>query len=41
LFTTRNVDVKTTCVPHQLSPLGTSLQAEVLVTDQKRVADAR
>jgi hypothetical protein len=43
LFTTRNVDVKTTCVPHQLEPLGTNLQAEVLVTDQsqKKVADAR
>jgi hypothetical protein len=42
LFTTRNVDVKTTCVPHQLDPLGTRLQAEVLVTDQsKKVADAR
>ena len=41
LFTTRNVDVKTTCVPHQLDPLGTRLQAEVLVTDQKKLADAR
>jgi hypothetical protein len=41
LFTTRNVDVKATCVPHQLEPLGTKLQAEVLVTDQKKLADAR
>jgi hypothetical protein len=42
LFTTRNVDVKAACVPHQLEPLGTKLQAEVLVTDQaKKVADAR
>jgi hypothetical protein len=42
LFTTRNVDLTATCVPHQLSPLGTKLQAEVLVTDQaKKVADAR
>lgn len=41
LFTTRNVDFKTDCVPHQLSPGGTRLQAEVLVTDQKKVADAR
>jgi hypothetical protein len=41
LFTTRNVDLKATCVPHQLDPLGTKLQAEVLVTDQKKVADAR
>jgi hypothetical protein len=36
LFTTRNVDLKASCVPHQLEPLGTSLQAEVLVTDQKK-----
>src|ERR1700744_3666810 len=47
LFTTRNVDVRASCVPHQLEPLGTKLQAEVLVTDQKKVekqasaADAR
>jgi hypothetical protein len=41
LFTTRNVDVKTACVPHQLEPLGTRLQAEVLVTDQKKLADAK
>ena len=38
LFTTRNVDVRTSCVPHQLEPLGTKLQAEVLVTDQKKAA---
>ena len=38
LFTTRNVDLHATCVPHQLEPIGTSLQAEVLVTDQKKVA---
>jgi hypothetical protein len=36
LFTTRNVDVRTSCVPHQLEPLGTKLQAEVLITDQKK-----
>jgi hypothetical protein len=36
LFTTRNVDVHTSCVPHQLEPLGTKLQAEVLITDQKK-----
>jgi hypothetical protein len=36
LFTTRNVDSRTSCVPHQLEPLGTELQAEVLVTDQKK-----
>jgi hypothetical protein len=36
LFTTRNVDVHASCVPHQLEPLGTNLRAEVLVTDQKK-----
>jgi hypothetical protein len=47
LFTTRNVEVQTSCVPHQLEPIGTKLQAEVLVTDQKKTqkqasaADAR
>lgn len=48
LFTTRNVDSRTSCVPHQLEPLDTKLQAEVLVTDQKKApakqasaADAR
>lgn len=38
LFTTRNVDLHASCVPHQLEPIGTSLQAEVLVTDQKKAA---
>jgi hypothetical protein len=47
LFTTRNVDLRASCVPHQLTPLGTKLQAEVLITDQKKApkqasaADAR
>jgi len=48
LFTTRNVDLHATCVPHQLSPIGTQLLTEVLVTDQKKsgtreasAADAR
>jgi hypothetical protein len=40
LFTTRNVDLHATCVPHQLEPLGTKLQAEVLITDQKTVKQA-
>lgn len=35
LFTTRNVDLVATCVPHQLSPLGTKLQADVLIANQK------
>jgi hypothetical protein len=38
LFTTRNVDLRASCVPHQLEPLGTKLQAEVLITDQKKPA---
>jgi hypothetical protein len=36
LFTTRNVDLHASCVPHELSPVGTKLQAEVLITDQKK-----
>jgi hypothetical protein len=31
LFTTRNVEYKSTCVPHQLTPGGTTLKADVLV----------
>jgi hypothetical protein len=38
LFTTRNVDFKSLCVPHQLSPGGTHLSAEVLVADQTKAA---
>jgi hypothetical protein len=34
-FTTRSVDFNSHCVPHQLSPGGTWLRAEVLVTEQK------
>jgi hypothetical protein len=48
LFTTRNVDLHAFCVPHQLDALGTKLEAEVLITDQKKdvpkqasAADAR
>jgi hypothetical protein len=33
LFTTRNVQYSSNCVPHQLSPGGTRLSAEVLVSD--------
>jgi hypothetical protein len=36
LFTTRNVDLQATCVPHEASPLGTRLKAEVLIADQKK-----
>jgi hypothetical protein len=39
LFTTRNVDLTTLCIPHQLE-LGTSLQAEVLVTNQQQKSAA-
>jgi hypothetical protein len=39
LFTTRKVDLHASCVPHELEPLGTNLQAEVLVTDQKKAAN--
>jgi hypothetical protein len=34
LFTVRNVEYKSTCVPHQLTPGGTQLRAEVLVPDE-------
>jgi hypothetical protein len=40
LFTTRNVDLKSTCVPHQLTPGGTQLTAEVLAPDQVPVSAA-
>ena len=33
LFTSRNVQYSSNCVPHQLSPGGTRLSAEVLVSD--------
>lgn len=34
LFATRNVDVKTACVPHQLRATGPLLRAEVLTPDE-------
>jgi len=40
LFTTRNVDFRTDCVPHQLTPGGTQLTAEVLAADQMPVSAA-
>ena len=40
LFTTRNVDLKSTCVPHQLTPGGTRLTADVLAPDQMPVSAA-
>jgi hypothetical protein len=39
LFSTRDVEFKPNCVPHQLSPGGTRLHAEVLVADQSAPAD--
>ncbi len=38
LFSARNVDLHADCVPHQLEPIGTKLQAEVLLTDPKKGA---
>lgn len=35
LFATRNVQYMSNCVPHQLSPGGTSLSADFLLPDQK------
>jgi hypothetical protein len=33
LFTTRNIDYRNMCVPHQLTPGGTQLAADVLIAD--------
>jgi hypothetical protein len=33
LFTTRNIDYRNMCVPHQLTPGGTRLSADVLLAD--------
>jgi len=40
LFTTRNVDYRSMCVPHQLTPGGTQLAADVLVADPKPAGGA-
>ena len=40
LFTTRNVEYSSTCVPHQLTPGGTWLRAEVLVSAAPPAAPA-
>jgi hypothetical protein len=40
LFTTRNVDLQNNCIPHQLTPGGTQLTAEVLAPDQMQVSAA-
>jgi hypothetical protein len=39
LFTTRNVDFSNTCVPYQLTPGGTRLEAEILKPAATRSAD--
>jgi hypothetical protein len=39
-FTARNVDLHAACVPHQLEPLGTSLQADVLVPVSPKIQAA-
>ena len=41
LFTTRNIDYRSTCVPHQLQIGGTVLKAEVLITDEQQTAGAK
>jgi hypothetical protein len=41
LFTVRNLDYASTCVPHQLTPGGTRLKAQVLITDQQQPVAAR
>ena len=40
LFATRNVDYHSSCVPHQVSPGGTWLRAEVLSADKDGVSRA-
>lgn len=40
VFTTRNVDLRNNCVPHQLTPGGTLLTAEVLAPDQAQPGTA-
>jgi hypothetical protein len=40
VFTTRNVDLRNNCVPHQLTPGGTLLTAEVLAPDQTQPSTA-
>ena len=41
LFTTRNIDYRDLCVPHQLTPGGTRLAAEVLVADPQPATAAK
>jgi hypothetical protein len=41
LFTTRNIDYHSTCVPHQLQIGGTVLKAEVLIADDQQAAGGK
>jgi len=41
LFTTRNVDYRSTCIPNQLQVGGTVLKAEVLIADEQAPAAAK
>jgi hypothetical protein len=41
LFTTRNIDYHSTCVPHQLQIGGTVLKAEVLIADDQQTPSGK
>ena len=41
LFTTRNVEYRSTCIPHELQIGGTVLKAEVLIADEPQTAAAK
>jgi len=41
LFTTRNVEYRSTCIPHELQIGGTVLKAEVLIADESQTAGAK
>jgi len=41
LFTTRNVEYHSTCIPNQLQIGGTQLKAEVLIADDQQAAGAK
>ena len=40
LFTTRNVEYRSTCIPNQLQVGGTLLKAEVLIADEQKAPAA-
>ena len=41
LFTTRNIDYHSSCIPNQLQVGGTVLKAEVLIADEQLAAAAK